>query len=139
LAVGLPERRDPDGPFLWWGNVRPRFFAGFHASIAAFAAAGNDLIVEHIIEFPEWRADLRQILQPFDVFLVGVHCSLEEIDRRERLRGDRRIGEGREHVEIDRIHEFGPYDCEVDTTQRDMAELAVEVVRRWRARIETVL
>ena len=51
LAVGLPARRDPDGPFLWWGNVRPRFFAGFHASIAAFAAAGNDLC--------EWSSAVR--------------------------------------------------------------------------------
>jgi chloramphenicol 3-O phosphotransferase len=42
------------------------------------------------------------------VFLIGVHCDLEEIDRRERARGDRRIGEGRAHVETDLIHAFGP-------------------------------
>lgn len=139
LAVGLPERRDPDGPFLWWGNVRPRFFDGFHRCIATLAAAGNDLIVDHVIEFPEWRAELRALLEPFDVFLVGVHCSLEELDRRERLRGDRRIGEGREHVEVDRIHELGPYDFELDTTSRAPADAAAEVVRRWRERSATVL
>ena len=82
---------------------------------------------------------MKRILQPFDVFLVGVHCALEEIDRRERLRGDRRIGEAREHVEVDRIHDFGPYDFEVDTTHRDTAELAVEVVQRWRERTASVL
>jgi chloramphenicol 3-O phosphotransferase len=139
LALGLPERRDPEGPFLWWGNVRPRFFDGFQRCIASLAAAGNDLIVEHIIEFPEWRADLSQLLQPFDVFLVGVQCSLDEIDRREHLRGDRRIGEGREHVEVDRIHDFGSYDFEVDTTHRDPAQVATEVVQRWRERSTFVL
>lgn len=139
LAVGLPERRDPDGPFLWWGNVRPRFFDGFHRCVAALAAAGNDLIVDHIIEFPEWRAELRALLEPFDVFLVGVHCSLDEIDRREQQRGDRRIGEGREHVEVDRIHELGPYDFELDTTGRAPAEAAAELVQRWRERSATVL
>lgn len=25
----LPGRRDPDGPFAWWDQMRPRFFAGF--------------------------------------------------------------------------------------------------------------
>lgn len=119
LAVGLPERRDLEGPFAWWGNVRRRFFAGFHGCVVALAHAGNDLIVDHVIEFPEWRADLRELLLPFDVFLVGVHCSVGEIERRERERGDRRIGEAREHVEVDRIHEFGPYDFEVDTTDRE--------------------
>ena len=39
----------------------------------------------------------------------------QEQDRRERLRGDRRIGEGREHVEVDRIHDFGTYDLQVDS------------------------
>ena len=139
LALGLPHRRDAEGPFQWWGHGRPRFFDGFQRCIATLAAAGNDLIVDHIIEFPEWRADLRRLLQPFDVFLVGVHCSVEEIERREQLRGDRRIGEGRSHVEEDRIHTFGPYDCEVETTRRDPAEVALEVVQRWRERTMTVL
>lgn len=139
LAVGLPERRDPEGPFAWWGNVRPRFFAGFHRCVVALALAGNDLIVDHVIEFADWRADLRELLLPFDVFFVGVHCSLGEIERRERERGDRRIGEGREHVEVDRIHEFGPYDFEVDTTDRDPGVVAVDVIRHWRGRSTSVL
>jgi chloramphenicol 3-O phosphotransferase len=139
LAVGLPERRDPEGPFAWPGNVRSRFFAGFHRCVVALALAGTDLIVDHVIEFPEWRVDLTELLLPFDVFLVGVHCSLGEIERRERERGNRRIGEGREHVEIDRIHEFGPYDLEVDTTDRDPGVVAMEVIRHWRARSTSVL
>ena len=46
----LPVRRDPDGPFAWRDQMRPRFFAGFHGCLPALAAAGSDLIVEHIIE-----------------------------------------------------------------------------------------
>jgi chloramphenicol 3-O phosphotransferase len=94
LSPGLPARRDAEGAFQWRGDRRSRFFDGFHHSIAALAAAGNDLIVEHIIECAGWRRGLQQILEPFDVFLVGVHCSLDEIDRRELARGDRRIGQG---------------------------------------------
>jgi chloramphenicol 3-O phosphotransferase len=51
----LPARRDPDGPFAWWQQMRPRFFDGFHRCLPALAAAGNDLIVEHITEFRAWR------------------------------------------------------------------------------------
>jgi chloramphenicol 3-O phosphotransferase len=134
LSLGLPERRERQGPFRWWGNLRPRFFDGFQRSIAAFAEAGNDLIVDHIIEFPAWRADLSQLLRPFDVFLVGVHCALDEIDRREGTRGDRKVGEGRSHVEDDHIHSFGPYDHQVDTTARDPAQVAEDVLEHWRRR-----
>lgn len=139
LALGLPERRDPQGHFPWSGNARSRFFDGFQRCIATLAAAGNDLIVDHVIEFPEWRAGLGLLLRPFDVFLVAVHCSLEEIDRRERSRGDRKIGEGRSHIENDGIHCFGPSDCEVDTTGRRPTEVALEVVRLWRQRSVSVL
>jgi chloramphenicol 3-O phosphotransferase len=93
----LPRRRDAEGPFAWWDEIRPRFFAGFHRCLPAFAGAGNDLIVEHIIEFASWRRELVELLAGLDVFLIGVHCDLDELDRRERERGDRRIGEGRTH------------------------------------------
>lgn len=139
VGLGLPQRRDAEGPFKWGGRVRPRFFDGFQRSIAAFAAAGNDLIVDHVIEFRSWREDLSRLLKPFDVFLVGVHCSIDEIARRELLRGDRWIGEGRSHIEEDGVHTFGPYDCEVDTTGRDPAEVAQEVLMRWRKRCASVL
>src|SRR5262245_45217879 len=75
----LPERREREGPFSWWLEMRPRFFKGFHRCLPALASAGNDLVVEHIIEFPAWREDLSQLLAGLDVFLVGVHCDLAEI------------------------------------------------------------
>jgi chloramphenicol 3-O phosphotransferase len=135
VAAGmLPRRRADGGPFDWWHQVRPRFFAGFHRCLPALAGAGNDLIVEHVIEFRAWRAELAMLLAGLDVFLVGVHCDLAELDRRERARGDRRVGEGREHVVVDGIHAFGPYDFEVDTTAGGADELVGSVLRAWRLR-----
>jgi chloramphenicol 3-O phosphotransferase len=130
----LPDGRAATGPFAWWEKVRPRFFAGFHRCLPALAAAGNDLIVDHVIEFAGWRRDLARLLAGLDVFLVGVHCDLAEIDRRERIRGDRRLGEGRTHVEIDLIHTFGPYDVDVDTTGGVDGALVEAVLAAWRAR-----
>lgn len=138
VAAGmLPERRDNGGPFDWWHQVRPRFFAGFHRCLPALAEAGNDLIVEHIIEFRSWRTELAALLAGLDVFLVGVHCAPDELDRREHARGDRRIGEGRTHAEVDGIHTFGPYDFEVDTTTGVSAELVDAILTAWRRRQPT--
>jgi len=89
----LPGRRDPDGPFAWWDQMCSRFFAGFHRCLPALAAAGNDLIAGHIIEFRAWREDLARLLEGLGDFLAGVRCDLAEIGRRERGRGYRRIGE----------------------------------------------
>jgi chloramphenicol 3-O phosphotransferase len=130
----LPARRDPDGPYAWRQQMRPRFFDGFNRCLPALAAAGNDLIVEHIIEFRAWREYLARLLEGLDVFLVGVHCDLAEIDRREHNRGDRRIGEGRSHVETGLIHTFGPYDFEVDTTNAVPGVAAASILAAWRAR-----
>lgn len=135
VAAGiLPARREEGGPFDWWLQMRPRFFAGFHRCLPALALAGNDLIVDHVIEFASWRHDLARLLTGLDVFLVGVHCDVDELDRRERQRGDRRIGEGRTHVAVDRIHTFGPYDLEVDTTAGVTPALASSVVQAWQQR-----
>jgi chloramphenicol 3-O phosphotransferase len=130
----LPTRREDSGPFAWWTGMRPPFFHGFHRCIPAFAVTGNDLVVEHVIELPAWRDELAELLRGLDVFLVGVHCDLDEIDRRERARGDRRVGEGRSHVEHDGIHTFGPYDFEIDTTDADPTTLAADVIAAWRQR-----
>jgi chloramphenicol 3-O-phosphotransferase len=43
-------------------------------------------------------------------------------------RGDRRIGEGRSHVETDLIHTFGPCDFEVDTTNAVPSAVAASVL-----------
>jgi chloramphenicol 3-O phosphotransferase len=135
VAAGmLPRRRDDGGPFDWWHQVRPRFFAGFHRCLPALAHAGNDLVVEHVIEFRDWRDQLAVLLAGLDVFLIGVHCDPDELDRRERARGDRRAGEGRAHVEVNRIHTFGPYDFEVDTTAGVSAASVDSIRAAWRLR-----
>lgn len=130
----LPRRRDSTGPFAWSEQLRPLFFDGFHRCVPAMASAGNNLIVDHIIEYRSWRLQLEDLLAGFDVFLVAVHCDGDELDRRERLRGNRRPGEGRSHVEENRIHQIGSYDLEVDTTAGVDRDVARDVVRSWKGR-----
>jgi chloramphenicol 3-O phosphotransferase len=131
-AGAIPSRRDTSGPFGWPGMMRSRFFDGFHRCIPAMAAAGNNLIVDHIIEYAAWRDQLARLLDGFDVLLVGVHCHPDELDRREHRRGDRRPGEGRAHLEDNRIHEFGPYDIEVDATDGVTTDHVNALLTAWR-------
>lgn len=109
---------------------RESFFHGFHYSIAAFAGAGNDLLVEHIVEEQSWAYELTELLQPFDVFWVGVHAPMEQIESRERERGNRMHGEGRFHL---KTHGFCTYDCEVDTSF-PLTDVVQQIVKAWRGR-----
>ena len=72
-----------------------------------------DLLIEHIVEEKDWADQLQVLLSPFDVFWVGVHAPVAEIECRERLRGNRQKGEGLYHL---KTHQFCTYDVEVDTT-----------------------
>jgi chloramphenicol 3-O phosphotransferase len=74
---------------------------------------------------------LLRLLGRFDVFFLGVHCPLEELERRERERRDRRIGEARADYET--THEFGIYDFEVDSTVPGDRNVEA-VIAAWKAR-----
>jgi chloramphenicol 3-O phosphotransferase len=111
-------------------DERARFFDGFHRSIGAFAEAGNNLIVEHIVEEAAWWSQLQTILEPFDVFWVGVHAPLAEIERREKDRGNRQIGEARYHL---KTHQYCRYDIEVDTTL-PLKTVLSNILDGWRGR-----
>lgn len=110
--------------------TRQRFFDAFHRSIPALAGAGLDLLVEHIIEQQTWADEISTLLADFDVFWVGVHSPIHEIERREKLRGDRSIGEGLFHL---KTHEFCTYHLEVDST-RPTAGVAKDIAEAWRNR-----
>jgi len=127
----LPRERIDTGEFEW-PAMRPAFFDGFHRTIPALAAAGNDLIVEHIVETADAMCSLVVLLAPFDVFSVGVRCPLPELERRELGRGDRRVGSAREDDAS--THGLCEYDVEVDTTRAAPRELAADVLHAWRAR-----
>ena len=126
----LPMARIRNGN-LDWALMRPAVFDGFHRSLPAFAKAGNNLIVDHIIEQEQWMTDLVQLLAPFDVFFVGVHCPLPELERREWHRGDRRIGDAR--TDFHAVHQFTEYDLDIDATQPTEANVA-RLITAWQSR-----
>jgi chloramphenicol 3-O phosphotransferase len=126
----LPMARIRNGE-LDWACMRPAVFDGFHRCLPALARAGNNLIVDHIIEQEQWLADLVELLAPFDVFFVGVHCPLPELERRERQRGDRRPGEAQRDFLT--AHRFTEYDLAIDATRSNEGNVA-RLITAWQAR-----
>jgi chloramphenicol 3-O phosphotransferase len=126
----LPLARYRSGEFRW-AESRPAFFDARHESLPVLARAGNNLIVEHIVETPVWLRRLARLLKGFDVFFVGVHCPLDELERREAVRGDRPRGDARRDFAT--IHAGVAYDFEIDmTAPTDRA--ADAVLAAWRTR-----
>lgn len=126
----LPKLRIDSGEFPW-SDMRSAFFEGFHRCLPALAQAGNNLIVEHIVETKEWMSRLVLFLAPFDVYFVGLHCPLSDLLERERKRGDRPAGEARQDFQT--VHTFGVYDIEVNATQ-DLEDNLKSVLTGWRTR-----
>ncbi len=89
---------------------------GYHRAVAALASVGNDVIMDYPLSEP-WRlADLLDVLDGCDVTLVDVHCSSDELTRRERARGDRPVGLARAQSQV---HAQDDNDIVVDTTTTD--------------------
>jgi chloramphenicol 3-O phosphotransferase len=113
-------------------DVLRRTRAGFHRAVAGMAAAGNDVVMDHLLSEP-WRlADCLDVFAGLDVVLVGVHCSPAELTRRELARGDRVAGTA--VTQLDRVHAHGLYDLTVDTTSASARACAEEIAAYVRDR-----
>ena len=98
---------------------------GYHRAVAALASAGNDVIMDYPLS-EQWRLDdLLQTLQGYDVTLVEVRCSPDELERRERNRGDRPVGLARSQT---MVYAHGEHDIAVDTTNTDAHECAITIM-----------
>ncbi|MEI5527640.1 AAA family ATPase [Streptomyces brasiliscabiei] len=98
---------------------------GYHRAIAGMAAAGNTVVMDHVLS-AEWRLrDCLDLFVPRDVVLVGVHCDRDELERRERQRGDRPPGLAA--GQLAQVHAHGLYDIECDTGRATPLQCAARV------------
>ncbi|MEV5201335.1 AAA family ATPase [Streptomyces sp. NPDC053720] len=105
---------------------------GFHRAVAGMAAAGNTVVVDHVLSEP-WRLqDCLALFPPRNVVLVAVRCPLPELERREQARGDRPAGLAA--GQFDQVHSHGVYDIECDTSSASPAECARDIKEFLRRR-----
>ncbi len=112
---------------------------GFTRCIAALAGSGNNVIVDDVIAPPRHLPAgqefdvldlLRQrvmMLNSFDVLFVKVFCPLNELERREIARGDRKVGLARS--QYDMVHRYAVYDVEVNTSTETPEDAAARVLK----------
>jgi chloramphenicol 3-O phosphotransferase len=91
-----------------------RLFGGMHAAIEGLLRTGNNVLADHVLIEPAWAADCAARFGDMRAYLIGVRCSLEVIEARERARGDRTPGQARKQFEA--AHAYCVYDFEVDTS-----------------------
>jgi len=97
--------------------------------IKCLADNGHDTVVDEVLLDEISLQYYAQALSEHTVYFVGVECSLEELERREKARGDRVIGLARGLINV--VHEHkNYYDITVDTTQLSSAECAQNI---WNA------
>jgi chloramphenicol 3-O phosphotransferase len=128
----------PDG--LWFdkdaqGLVRLNFgfaaltaLAAYRRGAAAIAATGVDLIIDEVLIPSDFLADWQAVLPDVPLLMVGVHCDLVELERREAARGDRVIGQAR--GQLGQVHAHIVYDLEVDTGASSIEACAEAIAAR---------
>lgn len=129
----LPRHLDTArGP---WSRIheRPLFQMlsdGYRRAIRAMALVGHNIISESIILPANVDAYL-YALEGIPVFLVGVRCTLDVAEQRERARAptDRHNGVPIDLrvAEFELVHSHGAYDVEVDTTASSVEEAVATI------------
>jgi chloramphenicol 3-O phosphotransferase len=140
----LPVRLsgDPDGFYfdrdergmvrLNYGPVGREALAAYRRAAMTLAQGPLDLIVDEVVLDAGFADDWVTLAAGCDVFAVGVHCRLAELERRELARGDRQPGQAR--GQFDLVHRWFAYDLEVDTSAATPASVAAAIDAAWTAR-----
>lgn len=98
----------------------------FYSTIKLFSEMGLNVIVDTVITNDKWFNGFYDLLSDYPILFVGVHCSKEELTRREQSRGDREIGLA--HSQYDYIYAYGDYDLEVNTEELSSADCAAKIL-----------
>jgi chloramphenicol 3-O-phosphotransferase len=101
-----------------------------HESWAAINESGIDIVVDHCIIEPGVREQAQNLLR--GAFWVGVTCDIQELVRREALRGDRYVGFASGTSAV--VHQGMNYDMVIDTTSTPPEESARQVFDAVRRR-----
>lgn len=98
----------------------------YYSNIKLFSELGLNVIVDTVISDDKWFNEFYDLLADYPILFVGVHCSKEELTRREQSRGDREIGLA--HSQFDYIYAYDEYDLEVNTEELSSAACAEKIL-----------
>jgi chloramphenicol 3-O-phosphotransferase len=105
-----------------------RLLSGIHRGWGEHLRLGTNLIIDHFLQDRDWCDEALDVLEKSGahIFSVGVHCSVQELERREASRADgelegRPLGLARRSNELCHSHGLD-YDVTVWTDQQSTEE-----------------
>ncbi len=105
-----------------FGESGKKMLAGMRRAIRALVDADNNVIIDDIILEKTFLEDYVEVLADIEVIFVGVRCSIDVINKRERARPGRFPGTALGHFEA--CHAHDDYDLSVDTAVQSPEECA---------------
>lgn len=100
---------------------------GFHQSVGALARVVDFLVVDHVLQFPQWKTELFEALRGQEVFFVGLLPPLAVLESRESQRLDRQKGTAKSQFEV--IQSY-TYDMVLDSSQLTPQEAARHILNK---------
>jgi len=114
---------------IQFGAHGERVLKAMRRTVASFSDLGLHVIVDDLLFKREYLEDYVSVLNPTDVWFIGVHCELAVIKAREAQRQGRFPGTATAHYK--QVHQHGcTYDLEVDTTVATPSEVAQIIITR---------
>ena len=116
-----------------FGDHGEQVLRGMRRAVAAFARAGNHVIIDDLLFKPEYLHDYAIALEGLQAWFIGVRCTLDEVNRREAQRSGRFPGTATSHYHEIHAH-GGDYDLEVDTSHTSPRACAERIVERLKTK-----
>lgn len=120
----------PRGPHAGWGPLGRELVVGMHRSAAAWAHAGMDVAIDHVLLDHLTVDDLRAALFGLDVLHIGLTCDPDVLEDREReVHGPGPgggLGTAVAQLEISR--DVAARDLVLDTTEATTGELVDRIL-----------
>lgn len=111
-----------------FGDLGKQVLRGMRRAIAAFAAEGNNVIIDDLMFEPGFLLDYLNALAGFEVLFVGVRCPIDVVNAREAKRPGRFPGTATSHFDV--VHQHCVYDIEVDTGTATPRQCAEQIIAR---------
>ena len=92
----------------------PHLKCAMAQSVIALASTGHNVIVDIVLGSSKPDVEFVHALSKINYTMIKIDCALEELERREIERGNRKIGLAKSQFDI--VHRDILYDMEIDTT-----------------------
>jgi chloramphenicol 3-O phosphotransferase len=131
LGFSWEKSQDAEGhplQILHMGTFAAKMPTALKAVSKGLADAGFNVIIDDVAcdenSYVEWK----DALKGHQVIWVGLTAPLEVIEKREKERGDRQIGQARAIYNI--VHKGFKYDLYLDTSKKSIPEMTQEIISK---------